>query len=525
MLAIGAMLAVLVISLLSCGGGGSSGSSTGEGSGTGSVAFLLADNPADDYEHIWITITEVSLIPVAHNSSPVVIFRSASGLTLDLLEYRDEDYLLTIKEDVPAGLYAKIRLVIKDIEVEPKDGLTPPCPNLEIKLPSGKIDLNPREPFLVSQGGKLSIRLDIDANKSINLHRAGRSGKCIFRPVVFVDVKEGMPLGRCPKILSGTITQLIENEGQTSGFILRLANDRGSLRVNLSGDTAIFDENGEFTGPEALQTGQEVKVRGKLNITGILEASLVVIGDLLDISGRVDGTVDPSTYLFPFTSAVGEEITSPINVKVDKDNTLILIGCHTEVGIEYIQAGMKARVFGKLDNENNIIRAVAILLRDRVIEGEVTSIINFNGGKLITIQEQGGTVPVFLPAGTPIFLEGDGFIPVDLLCVGRQVRVFLKPGISNPLTAALVKVQSERHEGTVAAVDATNRILTFNLAGGGTEQVYVEPGATILESNNGIQGLKQFEDIKAGDYIVYFGLADCQAAEPFHAFVLVITTD
>jgi len=49
-----------------------------------------------------------------------------------------------------------------------------------VKLPSGKIDLNPRGDFEVTAGATLSIRIDIDADKSIKLHQAGQSGKCIF---------------------------------------------------------------------------------------------------------------------------------------------------------------------------------------------------------------------------------------------------------------------------------------------------------------------------------------------------------
>ncbi|NTW16653.1 MAG: DUF4382 domain-containing protein, partial [Syntrophaceae bacterium] len=223
------------ISLISCGGGGGSGGSsevTTSGTGTGSVSVLLADSPTDEYQNIWIRIHEVSLIPV-NDGAPVVIFQSSAGLRVDLLEYQDEDYLLKVKRDVPAGQYSKIRLQVSDIEATPKPGTNPPCTTLDIKLPSGKIDLNPREPFTVSQGGNLSIRLDIDANKSINLHQAGKSGKCIFRPVVFVDIREGMPIGRCPKILHGTIDELKYSGSQVIGFILDLKNSQGTVEVRL----------------------------------------------------------------------------------------------------------------------------------------------------------------------------------------------------------------------------------------------------------------------------------------------------
>src|SRR5512136_1349149 len=81
------------ILLISCGGGG--GSSSSSTVGTGSVSVLLADSPTDDYQNIWITINEVSFIPV-NGGVPVIIFQSTKGLRVDLLAYQDEDYLLTV---------------------------------------------------------------------------------------------------------------------------------------------------------------------------------------------------------------------------------------------------------------------------------------------------------------------------------------------------------------------------------------------------------------------------------------------
>jgi hypothetical protein len=64
--------------------------------------------------------------------------------------------------------------------------------------------------------------------------------------------------------------------------------------------------------------------------------------------------------------------------------------------------------------------------------------------------------------------------------------------------------------------------LTVTLTGGGTETVYIEPGATILNSQGDLQALIAFGGIKVGDSIAYFGLAGCGTDIRFHAFVVVI---
>ena len=527
------VLVAVVISLMSCGGGGGS---SGEGStgssstgGTGTVAMLLSDGPADDYEHIWLTITEVSLIPVSQSAAPVVIFQSGTGHRVDLLEYRDEDYLLTVKNGVPAGSYAKIRLKVKDIEVEPTQGSTAPCSSLEIKLPSGKIDLNPRESFSVSAGGTLSIRLDIDANKSINLHQAGMSGKCIFRPVVFVDIKEGVSMARCPKVLSGTIESLkYDTGGKVVGFMLDLQDSRGNIEVRVQENTPVFSNDGECVTPQALKVGDRVKVRGKLATGGVFDASLVGIGQLLDLVGTVigDPVFNGSLYTFTFEPSINQGLSGQYTVQ-GQSCTLTLFGCDTVASPQDMKAGMTVRVFGKgvNDNQSFVIRAAAIILRDWEITGKITSVTSVTGGKQVTIlQSNEVAVTVFTPNDTPIYLGGDGTVPVDLLCVGRQVRVFLKAGSSASLEASLVKVQSEQKEGTVTSIDAYTRILTVDLGEGKSETVHVEPEATILKSVGDSQSLMSFEDIKAGtngDYITYFGLPDCSGS-PFHAYVLVI---
>lgn len=500
--------------LVSCGGGGSGGSqSAGGSSGSGSVALLLADGPADDYQQIFITITEVSLIPKEGNGRrPVVVFRNPAGTEVDLLDLRDEDYLLTVNRSVPAGSYEKIRMQVSGIR--PVGG---PCDSL--RLPSGKIDLNPRGPIEVDPNRTLSIRLDVDANKSMNV-----SASCNFRPVVFVDIEDGAPVQACPRILSGTISRIIRRGEVIVGFELELPGRRGDLEVRVTDDTAVFDQNGEFGGRELLdgQENQQVKVRGRLDDDGRLQASVVVLGQVLEVKGEVNGPVDDATGLFRFTPNPGEEVLSPLDVEV-ADEALVLIGCDTEVGKEAIQDGMTARVIGKLVeiNDTFVLRSVVVFLQAREISGEITFIADEYDGKTVTVeQETGGEVEVFVPSGTPINIQGDGSVPMELFCEGRQVRIFLDPDTLDRLTATLVLVQAERRQGEVIIVDDFDRTLTIN-----GESVYVQPGATILDTRGTVDTLVEFEEIKVTDNIAYFGLEACPGDTGFTAFVVLITTE
>jgi len=512
-----AMCAILLVAmpitllLVSCGGGGSGGSqSTAGSSGSGSVALLLADGPADEYSEILITITEVSLIPKeGRGRNPVAIFQNPEGIQVNLLDLRDEDYLLTVNRRVPAGVYEKIRLQISDII--PAGG---PCSSL--KLPSGKIDLNPRGPIEVVPNRTLSIRLDVDANKSINV-----SASCNFRPVVFVDIEPGAPVRACPRILSGTISNIVKRGEIIVGFDLELEGRRGNLEVRVTDDTAVFDQNGEFGGRELLdnQKGEQVKVRGRLDDDGRLQASVVVLGQVLEVKGEVDGPVDDITDLFPFLPFSGEELVGLHDVEVANE-TLVLIGCDTEVGKEAIQYGMTARVIGKLVRIDNtdVLRSVVVFLQAREVSGQITFIEDEIDGKIVTVeQETGVEVGVFVPSGTPINIEGDGSVPKKLFCEGRQVRIFLDPDTLDPITATLVLVQAEGRQGTVGA-------LGYYMLMVDGETVNVQPTATILDTSGTVDALVNFDEIELGNQLEYFGLEACPGDMDFTAFVILITS-
>ena len=513
--------------LVSCGGGGGGSSSTGS-SGTGTVAVSIADNPTDDYSAIYVTITEVSLLP-----GPVVIYESSTGKTINLLEHRDNnDYLLKVNYKVPAGDYNKIRLRISDIWAEPIDLTSDSCTD-NIKLPSSKIDLNPQGPFTVKPRGKVSIRLDIDANKALDLNVAGNSGKCIFRPVIFVDIGEGIPVQKCPQVIAGTITDITyDKSGQPVEFVLERMGNGDSVHVALNKDVVVFD--GDFLEPKDLYLDQEVKVVGKFDKELVFHASTVVIGDVFSMRGDVEtpvvfADIAKTVGTFEFTPFLGEEISGKVDVEVWRDNTSILIGCETELEPEDIQAEMTARVIGKyIADTSNVLRSVAVFLKPREISGTLLSWNATADGNYIIMDVDG--IMIYVPRLTepdfpynqfyPIYLEQDGLVPLGLLCDTRQVRVVLDPYASNPLVAKEVRVQAEPPEGNTAMV-VSNNAPVLELDNG--QEVYVLPSATILDQRPG-SDISSVDEIMPDDKLFYHGLGACtgDANADFYAFIVQV---
>jgi hypothetical protein len=343
----------------SCGSGGSGPQTkkTNEGS-FGSVGILLKDAPADEFQHIYITITEISLLPAGNEGNPLVVFTSDAGYTIDLLDLKDQDFLLTLNEQVPAGTYSKVRMKISGI-----DAVGGPCNGMDIDLPSGKIDINPQGSFVVEQGEVLYLRLDIDANKSINLHPAGKSGKCIFRPVVFADVIPKSIPASCSMLYRGTIESLIyiNSNALPVGFILqRECECQGILTVKLDNNIIIFSEDNKYVSPDSLLVNQQVAIYGYLDDLGALNARFIIIGDVLVVEGLVFN--QPSAGMFVLQPNLGEEISGNMNVNIS-NQSLILTLCGADQTFADITQNSDVIVIGRYDTQGIVFDAISVLIK------------------------------------------------------------------------------------------------------------------------------------------------------------------
>jgi Domain of unknown function (DUF4382) len=514
-------LALLIMSalILSGCGGGSGGSDSGGGtaSQTGTAALLLRDAVADEYASINLCVSKVTLEPGSE-----VVFEAKDGcVDVDLLDHHERPFLLNVK-DVRARTYNQIRMTVGSIETEGG-----PCDSLAVKLPSGVIKINPQGGIPIKSGDKVIIDVDVKANQSVNVHTAGKSGKCIFRPVIFAEVKTVAKLGpelACPRILNGTIIAINMDGDQVVGFKLKLTHSKyDEVKVSLDQETAIFDEDGSFAVPNSLEVGQSVKVRGEIQSDLSILASVVAIGNLINLHGTALTAVGDDLK-FSMKLDPGQAVVGNINVAVD-NQTLILIDCKTEVGMEAIKAGTGVRAIGKVVGPDLI--AVALFLEEQNNYGTIEAMQAVAGGynmEFIPAGEQ-NSVPIFLPDSAGAKMEGDGSIDKDLLaelvyCAARQARVVLNE--SDAAVADLVEVKYDTTGGKIKSDGVDTKLERIILADG--EVIRVQGDATILKDNQPVA----FYNLKDGDDITVFGLEDCAGNSngiDFYGFVIIIEND
>jgi hypothetical protein len=507
------------IMLAGCGGGGGGGSDTadpggGTASQTGTAALLLRDAPADEYDSIILCANKVTLEPGAE-----VIFEAEDGCAeIDLLDHQEKPFLLNVKE-VPARTYSQIRMTVDYIRTE--GGA---CDELDVKLPSGVIKINPQGGIPIKSGDKVVIDVDVKAKQSVNIHDAGKSGKCIFRPVIIAEVRtvdELPPGSKCPRILHGAITAIKKDNGNVAGFKLKLSHSKfDEVNVRVNQDTVVFDEDGNFTDPNSLKVGQPVKVRGELLKDLSILSSVVAIGKLINLHGTALTAVDAGLK-FRMKLDPGQEAVGEINVVVD-NQTIILIDCNTEVDMDAIKPGTGIRAIGKI-SEGDLV-AVALFLEEQKNYGTIEAMKDTGSGYSLefTPADEGDSVTIFLPYSAVAKIEGDGGIGKDLLaelvnCTPRKARIVLNE--FDDTVADLVEVRHEMTGGRIKQEGIDKKLERITLDSG--KIIQVQEYATILKDNEPVG----FSSLKDGDDITVFGLEDCEDDKDgvdFYGFVIIV---
>jgi hypothetical protein len=519
---------VLALSFLGCGGGGgSASSSSASGStaaGSGTVALYIADAPSDEYDSVILYVKKVMLLPPDSepNRKIATVFQSTDpdGYPVDLLKYRFQDFFLALNKHVPAGYYSKIRLMVARVE-----GVGGPCDD-NIKLPSGKVDLVLKEKVYVRSGRPLAIRLDVDVDKSFDLHVAGNSGMCIFRPVVFVEATYHLKFFKCPRLVKGTIKKRTYEDGVLSGFILALDLNRGTVEVGISDSTHILDENGMEIGPDALSKGQFIHLKGPMTEYGYIEALFVVIGEkILDITGTAVSEVDADD-LFDMQLDPNQALKGNI-IPVLVDEALIVSGCDEITDSSVIVPWARTDVIGKYDTIKANLKATAVVVGAPRIDGELVSIASLASGYDLGIIPTDATVPVsvFVADEASIYLGRDGNVTIKQLedriaCVDPiYVSVKLHPDTTD-LEARRVMVRADRVTGVVQFIGSGGEI-DIEDDDGNIVPIQLQDSTKII--HHGDYGDEHVAEgaIEKGDRLTVFGLYRCPNADLL-AFVIFL---
>jgi len=322
---------------------------------------------------------------------------------------------------------------------------------------------------------------------------------------------------------------------------LGLDGNRRKIKVELSDRTRIFDEDGNFVDRtiDELKVGQTVKVRGWLTPKGTIRSSLIVIGDVLTISGTADDELR-SDDTFPLLIDSGQELIGDSVDVLVRNQTLILAGCDTLVDVEAIQQYVRTEVIGKYDLTESVLRSVAVLLKSfQEVRGFLGNIKDVSGGYELTLYDSDDkdidldpTFTIFLPEGSPVILLGDGPVPIKLLqklvtCKRREVNVRFDEDESKELVAQKVIVINETVRGMVVSEpNPVNRTLEIKVEEGSIITVKVRDGAFFYkqgESHYGGDFGVDFDDIMKGDNLIISGLSACNDPEAdFYGFAVVI---
>lgn len=471
-------VAFLVAALAACGGQDNAASG-----GSGSVAILFTDAPADDFSELNVTVNRVVLL--GENDQATEIFSGAATINfLDLAHHAD---LFSLTGNVPAGTYHKVRLYVDDVELVRKDNDGNVIEVVTPKLPgNGKLDLNPRGAFEVHDGQTLMLEIDLDAHKSIHYHALGNGGY-ILRPVIFVKPVALAAEGKLVRV-SGEIRDLDattqrfrlcrasfthrENApGDASGAAgLHIGVDdaaRWCPTVQVSADTSFFDGNGDPLAFDAVEDGQTVTVFGRfapaatdaerptLNALTVLAGPA---GSFRAYSGIVATALDDATAQFGLQLDADQGIaaTNSLNVRV-QDGTKIVSRNGELLDTAALAVARRINVLGVLalsDSAPDIIKAAVIFVDTEADDVELSGTISaatgtpLDGFTLVT--NAIGDRCVTLTSDTIVFdiTTASGGVDVEqvdtsALAVGDAVQLYGNYGVDGCLIAETIIVKSE----------------------------------------------------------------------------------
>lgn len=269
-------------------------SSDSSSSSTGSLSLSVTDAPVDMADNVYVEFSGVEAKP-AEGKSITFDFTERceddpASCQIDLLALNSgsSEQILT-DEEVPAGKYNWLRLMVKAEEGVKDSYIVIDGKEHELRIPSGaKTGLKLNHGFVVPAGGVGSFTVDFDLRKSV--HEAS-AGDYVLRPTLrIVDNNE-----------TGTLSGSIDDSFFAGGDCT------GAVYVFPAGTAdAPDDEDGEGFGPDPI-TSALVENDGEYNYN----VSFLAEGDYL-VAFTCDAAADEPEVDNDTVSFLSEETISII---------------------------------------------------------------------------------------------------------------------------------------------------------------------------------------------------------------------
>ena len=322
---------------------------------SGIVGLVITDNPTEMFSAINLDIEQAILI--GEDDGQLLLFEGPRQINLlDLTNYSEP----VLFEQVDAGVYTKLRLILNNLELVSMDGTESWYPNLP---GNGKVDLLDQDGFAVLPGRTLIIEVDIDANKSIKVTGAGNSGRYQFRPVVKVDILDGGLQDKLARV-EGFAAEILDDPAGSFRLCHAIEVDN-CIDIRTGEGTSGFDIDGLPTDIASLMMDDPVVVIGRYNWDDNsgdiwLDAIIVEIGGT---AVQVKGNVVSDPVAGEFLMQKYDDASIVVALQ-DGTRYFDSVG---EIGPEYIVLGTDLEIEGVIppkaaEEDPDVIRAALVFV-------------------------------------------------------------------------------------------------------------------------------------------------------------------
>jgi len=410
-------------------------SSSDDDSDTGAVTVLLTDAPSETFDHIYATITGINLL--GDDLDQIELFEGEERV--DLLHLKNYAEIFTFADNIPAGTYSKIRLLISNLELVNEDGDGNELAAIQPKLPAnGHIDINPQGDFTIAGGEHLVIEIDFDADKSFHIKQTG-NGQYRFRPVIFANIKEQIIEKEKLLRVAGEIDS-VDVDDEEATLCATTGSTSGSVEVcyelSIADNAGLFDEQGNPIQLDDIEVGDLATVTGWLtHDDGELDIDVAALelGSPIQLNGTLTAAIDDSAAGFTIDIADGQGVDLSGTLFITSENlTQVFDKAGNELDLENIPVGTELTISGILklsDTETDYLAAAVIfadLTEDENFEGIITSIDTENN-TLIIVNDAEEEICLQFSDDSQLFLIDNDDSSAALfneLVIGLEIDVF-----------------------------------------------------------------------------------------------------